>query len=525
MIMKYYEKQSTFSNPILSGFYPDPSICRVEDDYYLVTSSFTYFPGIPIFHSKDLVNWRQIGHVLNRKSQLNLGAVGHSNGIFAPTIRYHEGIYYVITTCVGGGGNFIVTTDNPAGDWWDPYWIENAPGIDPSLFFDDDGRVYYTGNRSASSGEKYYGDCEIWLQEIDVKKMKLIGKDYVLWKGALVDAVWPEAPHVYKKDGLYYLMISEGGTGHEHAVTIARSQKITGPYVGDPANPILTHRHLGRNYPIVNVGHGDLIETQQGEWWIVVLASRPYGGYYRNLGRETFLVPVIWENGWPIMSPGTGKVEFSYKRPNLTECRWPKDTVCDHFNTVNLDFKWNSLRSSIEDSYDLTARPGWLRLKLKPERLTELTSPSFLGRRQQHISFTAAAVMEFTPEHEHESAGLVLVQSNQYHYRFTRTISNGEQIIQLIKCAAGKEKVLAEKECNSHKIYLKIQAWGQDYSFYYGDNPTALHALKENADGRILSTDLAGGFVGTYIGLYASSNGVDSTNYADFDWFEYQGLS
>ena len=517
-------KNNTFSNPILPGFYADPSICRAGDDYYLVTSSFTYFPGIPIFHSKDLVNWRQIGHVLDRKSQLPLGAVGHSSGIFAPTIRYHDGVFYVVTTNVAYGGNFIVTATDPAGPWSDPYWIADAPGIDPSLFFDDDGKVYFHGTRPSSTGERYYGDWEVWMQEIDLDSMKLVGEKHTLWKGALVDVIWPESPHIYKKDGYYYLMIAEGGTGHHHAVTIARSEKVTGPYVGNPGNPVLTHRHLGRNYPIVNVGHGDLVETQNGEWWLVVLASRPYGGYYRNMGRETFLVPVTWDDGWTIMSEGSGKVEFTYTKPNLEEHVWLPSGACDHFDEPTLDFQWNSLRGPLEEYSSLTDRPGFLRLYLKPDKLPDLSTPSFVGRRQQHINFTAATVMEFDPKQEGECAGLVVVQSNEYHYRLTRVLKDGSQRIVLIKCEGGKDEVVAEQECDLNKIYLRVVARGQDYSFYYGETPSSLQLLLGNCDGRILSTDVAGGFVGTYIGLYASSNGETSENFADFDWFEYTSL-
>lgn len=511
---------NTFTNPIFPGFYPDPSVCRVGDDYYLVTSSFTYFPGVPIFHSKDLVNWRQIGHVLDRKSQLSLGAVGHSSGIFAPTIRYHEGLFYLVTTNVASGGNFIVTATDPAGDWSEPYWIADAPGIDPSLFFNDDGKVYFHGTRPSPTGEKYYGDWEIWLQEIDLGQMKLVGEKSVLWKGALIDSVWPESPHIYQKDGYYYLIIAEGGTGHHHSVTIARSKTITGNYQGNPGNPILTHRHLGRNYPIANVGHGDLVSTQNDEWWFVVLASRPYGGYYRNLGRETFLVPVVWEDGWPVMSDGTGKVEFSYPKPNLQEQVWLKASACDHFDQLTLDYQWNSLRGPLDQYCSLDARRGFLRLYLKQDKLTDLSTPSFIGRRQQHINCTATTVMEFAPKQESECAGLVVVQSNEYHYRLTRAIVNGSQRIILIKCSSGEEEVVVDRECNLNKVYLKVVAKGQDYSFYFGESQSDLE-LVATCDGRILSTDVAGGFVGTYMGLYASSNGISSDNYAEFDWFEY----
>jgi xylan 1,4-beta-xylosidase len=512
----------TFNNPILPGFYPDPSICRVGEDYYIVTSSFAYFPGVPIFHSKDLVNWDQLGHVLDRPSQLNLDNQEQSRGIFAPTLRYNKGTFYMITTNVGKGGNFIVTAENPAGPWSEPYWLD-APGIDPSLFFDEDGKAYYTGTRPAPEGEKYYGNWEIWLQELDLNTMKLVGKSYSLWRGALRDAVWPEGPHLYKINGAYYLMISEAGTGHEHAISIARSEELTGPYIGHKSNPILTHRHLGKNYPIVNVGHGDLVETQKGEWWMVLLASRPYGGYYRNLGRETFLAPVVWEDGWPIVSIGTGKVETSYPVPNLIESIYRGKLNCDNFEGTKLDYIWNLIRTPREEVYSLTERPGYLRLKLRKEIITGNELVSFVGRRQQHMNFTASTVMEISPRQDKEEAGIVLYQNRNFNFRFIYTQDNGKNLIRLIKCTKGVEEILDENEVAAERLYLCVEAHGQEYSFYYGETPTAETCLIKNVDGRILSTDVAGGFVGTYIGLYASSNGISSSNHADFDWFEYSG--
>jgi xylan 1,4-beta-xylosidase len=512
-----------FQNPILPGFYPDPSICRVNEDYYLVTSSFAYYPGVPIFHSKDLVNWEQIGHVLDRPSQLPLDGQGQSRGIFAPTIRYNNGVFYMITTNVEKGGNFLVTATDPAGPWSDPYYL-NAPGIDPSLFFDDDGKVYYHGTRPAPEGEKYSGNWEVWLQELDLESMTLVGDSIGLWRGALRDVIWPEGPHIYKVDDYYYLMISEAGTGHHHAVSIARSEAITGPYIGNPGNPIMTHRHLGKDYPIVNVGHCDLVETQNGEWWAVGLASRTYGGYYRNLGRETFLLPVKWEDGWPIMSPGTGKLELSYPMPNLPESKRLIPTACDHFDEDKLDFKWNFLRTPREEFYSLSERPGFLSLKLRPERITELANPSFVGRRQQHINFAASTLVEFTPMNENEAAGVVILQSNEFNFSFVYTKNGEEQVIRVIKCAGGEEEILKELPIRAPRVLLKVEAHGQDYSFWYGESPSDYKPLIENVDGRILSTDVAGGFVGTEIGLYASSNGASSNNKAYFDWFKYVGL-
>lgn len=514
---------NNFENPILPGFYPDPSICRVKEDYYLVTSSFAYYPGVPIFHSKDLVNWKQIGHVLDRPSQLPLDGQQQSGGIFAPTIRYNNGIFYMITTNVGHGGNFLVTATDPAGPWSDPYYLD-APGIDPSLFFDDDGKAYYIGTRPAPEGPKYFGNWEAWLQELDLNTMKLVGEPEELWRGALRDAVWPEGPHLYKINGVYYLMIAEGGTGPEHAVSIARSNSVTGPYAGNPANPILTHRHLGREYPVVNVGHCDLVETQNGEWWSVGLASRIYGGYYRNLGRETFLFPLIWEEGWPIMCPGVGKISMTYPKPDLPEDRMLIPSACDNFEDDELDYKWNFLRTPRGEFYSLKERPGYLTLKLKPEKITELKNPSFVGRRQQHIEFSASTAMEFNPRSESEAAGMVLLQSNEFNFSFVYTKKGDDNVIRLIKCEAGEEKVLKEIAISAARLYLKVEAHGQEYSFYYGKSSQDYKPLIENVDGRILSTDVAGGFVGTELGLYASSNAAISNNSASFDWFEYVGV-
>ena len=517
----------TYRNPVLPGFYPDPSIYRVGEDYYLVTSTFEYFPGLPIFHSRDLVNWRQIGHVLDRPSQLNLDGIKPSRGLWAPTIRYHEGMFYVINTFVDNEKechNFIVTASNPAGPWSEPYWLEGAEGIDPSLLFDDDGRAWYTGNRTPPEGEEFFKHREIWLQELDLSTMQLTGESYSLWSGALRGATTTEAPHLYKIDGMYYLMVAEAGTSYNHAVTIARSETITGPYEGNRRNPILTHRHLGHDFPIGNVGHADIVETQTGEWWMVMLASRPYGGYYRNLGRETFMAPMRWEQGWPIVSPGLGRVGFVHTAPDLPEQRWPTAPACDNFEADRLGFQWNFLRTPRGNFWSLTERPGYLRLYLRPQMISKWQNPSFICRRQQHLSFAARAAMEFTPQSANEEAGLVLLQNSDFQYRFVYTLTNGGAVVRLVKRAAGEEEVLAEKPVSAGRLYMKVEAIGQEYSFYYATAAEAWAPLLENADGRILSTDVAGGFVGAYIGMYASSNGQPSENVADFDWFEYAAL-
>jgi alpha-N-arabinofuranosidase len=514
-----------FRNPILPGCYPDPSICRVGENYYLVTSTFEYFPGLPIFHSLDLVHWNQIGHVLDRPSQLPLDEIRPSGGLYAPTIRYSNGTFYVITTIVDGkrkSGNFIVTTTDPAGPWSEPYWLDDANGFDPSLFFDDDGRVWYVGSRLKANGD-YQGHTEIWLRELKLKSMCLIGETFVLWDGALKKAVWAESPHIYKVDGRYYLMIAEGGTAHDHTVTMARSNSITGPYESNPRNPILTHRHLGLDYPIVGTGHADLVETQNGEWWLVCLAMRPYGGYYYNLGRETFLVTARWEDGWLIVNPGIGRVEFESPAPDLPEHTWPQASACDDFNGLALALHWNFLRTPRDEFYSLKERPGYLRLRLRPQRLSEPSNPSFIGRRQQHIHFRAQVAMEFVPQNEDECAGLALVQNKDFHFLFVVT-QTAQPVIRLIRRAHGIEVILAEQILSAEKIYLKVEAHEQAYNFFFAEEPNQWHILANDVDGRILSTPVAGGFVGAYIAMYASSNGQSSTNNADFDWFEYISL-
>ena len=529
--------KNTYQNPIIPGFYPDPSICRVEDDYYLVTSTFEFFPGLPIFHSKDLVNWRQISHVLDRPSQLNLDGQMPSRGLYAPTIRYHNGTFYVINTMVSGlhGDadtvhrenclNFIVTATDPTGPWSEPYWLVGAPGIDPSLLFDDDGRAWYTGNRIPPEGEGYWGHREIWLQELDLETMTLTGDTYSLWDGAVKGNLHAEAPHLYKINGMYYLMVAEAGTGHNHAVTIARSKNITGPYENNARNPILTHRHLGLSYPIVGTGHADLVETQNGEWWMVMLAMRPYDGYFYNLGRETFMAPVIWEEGWPIVSPGIGRVEFSHELPDLPPHPWPQVPARDDFNGDLLALTWNFLRTPHEDFWSLSERPGYLRLRLRPEMLSELVNPSFVGRRQQHINFEATTKMEFTPQTANESAGMVLLQSNNFHFRFVCMLGDeGTAVIKLIKQQAGIETVLSTQPVPAGPITLKASARGQAYSFHFAAEDGEWQSIAENVDGRILSTPVARGFTGAYIGMYASSNGKASDNVADYAWFEYKGL-
>lgn len=517
----------TAHNPILNGFYPDPSICAVGEDFYLVTSTFAYFPGVPIFHSRDLAHWEQIGNILNRESQLPLKNCGHSKGIFAPVIRYYDGTFYLITTNVSEGRipgeqNFIVTARNPEGPWSEPYYLgKDALGIDPSLFFDDDGKCYYVGTRPNSQETRYYGDWEIWMQELDLETMRLTGKSRRLWKGAMNEVAWPEGPHIYKKDGYYYLMIAEGGTGPNHSVTVARSRQIEGPYENNPDNPILTHRHLGKNYPVVYVGHGDLVEDINGNWYMVMLGSRPCKGY-TNMGRDTFLAKVAWENGWPVVNPGIGKLEDTVEIPLEPMDYFHKDPIYS-FDSAALDPAMMMLRNGAPDMYDLKENPGHLRLRLNRSTLKDLASPAYICVRQQHFDYQAAAAMRFTGMNENECAGLAIVQSNEYHVRFEKCCKGEAAFLRVVRCEKLQDTVIAEQQIPSGKIILKIINKGNSADFYYRSD-SKYEAVTRDVDVHCLSTEVAGGFTGCTLGMYASGNGKDSDNFADFSWFFYDAL-
>ena len=535
-------------NPLLKGFYPDPSICRVGEDFYMVTSSFSYFPGVPVFHSRDLCSWEQTGHVLDRPEQLPLNGKAISGGIFAPTIRYHEGLFYMITTNVDHGGNFIVTARDPAGPWSEPHWIENAPGIDPSLFWDEDGKAYMTGTAGFGGG-----DMPIWICEIDLREFKLAGEKKHVWGGALIGASAPEAPHLFKRNGYYYLLIAEGGTEHYHAVTIARAKNIWGPYEGNPGNPIMTHRHLGEGYPICNTGHADFVELADGSWYTVMLASRIYGGYHKNLGRETFIAPMIWENDWPVISPGTGRIEWTYPAPELDagEVKPEPDAARDEFESEKLPLYWNYLGTPekgmfrISDShlYIRTGAQGIIPVEDSGKKLEfgfgrqgAVRCMPFLARRQQHMSFETAAKLDFLPQNN-ESAGVAVIQNAFHGLRINISREEKGVVAKVVKSVCRiegdrfkgtavnywEEEVLGKQQLSESGSYeLLIRAEGQDYQFLVRDSGS-LYVLAEKADGGFLGSETSGGFVGAYIGMYASGNGTDTGREAGFDWFSYAG--
>jgi len=510
----------TVVNPILPGFHPDPSVCRVGDDFYLVNSTFAYFPGIPVYHSRDLAVWTQIGNVLDRPGQLPLDGAEVSRGIFAATIRYHDGVFYVITTNVDHGGNFLVTATDPTGPWSDPIWLPQAEGIDPSLFFDE-GRVWYCGTRPHPGGPSYFGDWEVWVQELDPRTWTFVGEPTGVWWGALRHAVWPEGPHLYKKDDWYYLVAAEGGTERNHAVSVARSRSVTGPFEGKAGNPIVTHRDMGHSATIVNVGHADLFDGPDGRWWMVLLASRPYGGPFCNLGRETFLVPVGWEDGWPVVNPGVGRVESRLDVPGKETTSPPRSTS-EPFAGPRLGPEWLTVRTPSKPVGDLTSRPGWLRLSATVPRPGDRTVLSLVGRRQQHQSFRWSVVLEFSPDTPEGAAGLILFQNDDAHLRFERLTRQGVTGVAVTAREAGTERPLGWAKVPEGRVTLEVTARYQDLQFTVtqGQNRVAV----AQADGRLLSSERAGGFVGTILGVFATGGGAESRAAADFTGWSYGPL-
>jgi alpha-N-arabinofuranosidase len=518
-----------FRNPILTGFYPDPSITRRGDDYYLVTSTFSYFPGVPIFHSKDLVNWTQIGSILSRPSQLATDSAGVSRGIFAPAIRYHDGTFYLITT-IADRGNFIVTAKEPAGPWSDPIWLpelNGTDGFDPSIFFDDDGRVYIVNNGPPQGAPLYGGHRAIWFQEFDLAAKKMKGPRKIIVNGGVdlsKKPIWIESPHIIKRDGKYYLICAEGGTADQHSEVVLRADRPEGPYTPAPVNPILTQRHLDpeRESPITSTGHADFVQTPNGEWWAVFLGTRPYGDNLYNTGRETFLLPVRWENGWPMILAGTATVPYVLDKPKLPAqpaAAIPTTgnfTVRDEFTARTLAPYWMSVRTPREPFYDLTSNPGSLTLRARPQKLGTRTQISFVGRRQQHINAAASTAMRFTPAKAGDVAGLVAFQTDDFYYLLGVTLVNGKRSVQLTqrdgRVADAAPKVLASAPLSGAAdapVFLRIAAKGDKYDFSYGTTANAWTTLHAGADGTILSTKVAGGFSANFVGavfaMYAHS--------------------
>ena len=504
------------TNPILPGFYPDPSAVAVGDDIFIVNSSFAYFPGLPIMHSKDLAHWEQIGNALTRESQLPLGNDDVSRGLFAPTIRYHKGTFYIICTNVSYGGNFIVTATNPGGPWSEPHYIEGAEGIDPSLFFDDDGKCYYTGTHPNPAGCQYDGDWYIYTQELDIENFKLIGEPVDVWNGAMKGVHWPEGPHLYKIGEYYYILHAEGGTGPNHAISVARSKSVFGPFEQNFNNPIFTHRHLGKKYPIQYVGHADLFQVANGDWYMVMLATRPLNGK-TTLGRETFLAKVGWEDGWPVVNPGLG-ILTNEVLVNLPESIPTSDLSLSPLEDKHFEFtgmkKLPYPLIALRNPSDDMGRFGKNGLSLKCAK----GKMSYLGIRQDSHVFDAVAVLNTQNTLNGGKAGVVLFQSDNYQLRAEYS---GVSVSVILK-RGDVEEELGSMVVAVYKVTILISVRGLTASIYVGEGNEVAPVVKD-VDISDLSTEVAGGFVGCTVGIYAEgTEEVEENTYATFKSFSYR---
>lgn len=509
-----------YHNPVLQGFYPDPSIIRVGRDYYLANSTFAYFPGIPIFHSRDLVNWTQIGNAIDRPEQVDFTGLAVSEGMFAPSISERAGRWYMVNVCVQCGGNFVITARDPAGPWSKPIFIKGLDGaIDPSLFFDDDGSCWIVYNGLPPGKPDYDGHRAIWLQRFDTLSGQTTSTRTLLVDGGIDGTrkpVWIEGPHIFKKDGTYYLIAAEGGTGENHSEVVLRSRSVGGPYLPGPANPILTQRDLpaGRAQPVTSAGHSSFVQTQTGQWWAVFLATRPYGGDDYNTGRETFMLPVTWREGWPQILPKGMPIPSVHRRPDLppqVPAEVPTSgsfTIVDRFDRATLAPYWMMLRTPGHRWFSLRDRQ--LVLEARAVSIGSRGNPSFLARRQQHANAWVSTAMHFVPEHDGARAGLVAFQ-NEADWYFVGLVRHGSDVFVELDCRSGSEdpvdgRPLAARPFRAKSgapLFLKAVAHGNTYDFYYGYAANRWTPLKLGADGTLLSTRRAGGFVGAMLGLYA----------------------
>lgn len=514
-----------YLNPVLSGFFPDPSVCRKGEDYFLVNSTFSYFPGVPIFHSRDLVNWTQLGFVLDKPSQLSLDGIRLSGGVYAPAISYNpfNDTFYMVTTIVDGIGNCYVKTKDPfAGEWSDPVCLPQVNGIDPSFHFDEDGKAYVVYNGDCPGEPEWDGHRAIWMYEFDYGNDCVKGEKVLLVDGGVNKAdkpVWIEGPHLYRVDGKYLLMCAEGGTGTWHSEVIFTSDSPYGPFVPHACNPVLTQRDLPEDRPdkVTSTGHADLIQAPDGGWWAVFLGCRPYEGDLYNTGRETFLLPVRWEDGIPVILPKGESVPVVAEKPGLMPGSGlqPKGNFSwtDRFET--LDHKWMQVRTPSETWWK-TGKG----LEITPRKVTldmPGCNPSFMAVRQQHMAFEAETVMDYAPQ-GNVLAGLAVFQNESNNYVIGKRNLDGRPCVVLYRTDGDSgfslvaSEVLTAKD-NGRPMRFKVVADGADYRFMYAAGRSRKWKQLGNIqDGRILSTNRAGGFTGTMIGCYATSASELSEN-------------
>lgn len=519
------------SNPVLTGFNPDPSIIRVDDDYYIATSTFEWFPGVQISHSKDLCHWEVVARPLSRYSQLDMRGNPNSGGVWAPCLSYCDGVFYLIYTDAKQWAsdfknvhNYLVTATDIKGPWSEPVYL-NSSGFDPSLFHDDDGRKWLV-NMVWDHRPEHQSFGGILLQEYDAQKQCLMGEVKNIFLGTELGLV--EGPHLYKRNGYYYLLTAEGGTFQTHAQSVARSNNLWGPYEIMPQNPLITSAN-NPELTLQSSGHGCLVEAQDGSWLFAHLCRRPQTNGRSILGRETSIQNIIWENDWPHLASNSNTPQNEFLAPidastTPAECNYFKDD----FDHEAMDIAWQSPRVSFTDVSSLTARPGFLRLYGR-ESITSNFTQSLVARRQQAFSVSASTCLQFEPKTIQQMAGLVaFYNTDAFYYLYITFAEHANKCLGLMKCERGKISYLIEKEyplVGWQNIYLKLDIHFDRIRFFYSPNGSDWAAAGWQNDASILSDEHAVpcGFTGNFVGM-ACQDMSGTRCFADFDWFEYQEL-
>jgi xylan 1,4-beta-xylosidase len=486
----------SFTNPIVPGFHPDPSVCRVGDTYYLACSSFEYLPGIPVFRSPDLQDWTLVGHVATRPGQLDPRETPTGGGAWAPTLRHHDGLFHlIITEAMGGRGTVLFTAGDPAGPWSDGVVLDGLSGIDPDIAWTADGTCYVTFSGlqlDLSAGD--FRHLGIQQVRIDPASGKLLEEPRSLWSGT--GGMFPEAPHLYEIDGAWYLMIAEGGTERGHSVTIARGPSPAGPFTGCPHNPLVTAR--GTANPVQNTGHGDLVRRPDGSWAMVLLGTRPRSltRAFAPMGRETFATGVRWQDGWPLVDPVTLADPV---RPQATE---------ERFDAAPLGPDWVAVRRFPVEVADLAARPGWLRLTADGSTMDD-PRPVFVGRRQEREQAEFEATVDVTAG----IGGLAMRYDERFHVeveagggrvraRVTLPTLTRKWSAPLPGNVVDLRIVADPQQTTCDLLFLGFREDGGDWQ--------ELAAI----DGRFLSSDMAESFTGRVAGVYAVAGVVDVERFA-----------
>ena len=485
-----------YTNPIVKGFYPDPSVCKANGKYYLVCSSFQYFPGVPLFESGDLVNWKQIGHVLTRKTQVMLEKINSSGGVFAPTIRYNDGRFYMVTTNDTTHQHFYVYTDNIYGEWSEPIVVDQD-GIDPSLYFED-GKAYFMSNGVDDEGVGGITQCEI-----DIETGKKLTPSKSIYQGA--GGRYIESPHLYKFGNEYYIMVAEGGTEYGHMVVYGKGQTSYGPFENYLHNPVLTNRNLG-GYVIQGCGHGDLVEDEQGNVWMVHLAFRQIDRWmpFHITGREVCLVPVTFdEEGW-FTAGVNGITPVEIETDRIPDSVVQKRKLVETFANTKLEKEWVYLRNPQKEWYDFNEE----RLMMKPSSMTieeTVKSPAFLAIRQREMEGTVQVRVKMTEG----EAGISMYMNEEQHYDlFIRKKGDKYEVVKrsAIGWVSCEQNVVEIDE--KGEALLEIGLTNLDYYFSCvvenGEGEAVKHDLGK-LQTRYLSSEVACGFTGVMIALYAQS--------------------